>query len=519
MKKGIRFAFFSILFLAGIFMLCWYFIMKREVPKHARCIPKNAIAVLTLNLRELAFDQSSGGHLFPEMATKKSLSKELEPFLRAIEKNDGLGLSETADVLVFFYQDGDAAFFGLVASMDDSLKFGKLIREQFPKQFSFMNFSVKGTNLVRFDTSSAVLGWNNDVAIILYPFSDHDANLTAEQCAKLLVLSENNSILTNESFCEHELSSFDAGIWIQTKPLLEFSGGGKLFRAACDDSKYISLAIDFQKGEIDIRRIIEGDGNKHAIPYNGPLLLTCDPKQVKGFWRTPIDFQNDSLINSLSRTMPYNLLPLNEEQAETFAKTLDGNCTLLFHDTLSYNVNYITYDFDENFNRIPKYEVKKETTNGITACFGLKNEKTAQQLLTDWMKADSIPFNGTSWQIENGGAKQHMMISENVLTITNWPQADGKKREVPEELQGLDLYFPIGEYLSTSDNSVFYFLFSKYDGGQKLLGENIKLVTVSSPLILNKKRSSQMRLTMANNGLNVLIQLEELFGKMVDGGK
>ena len=517
MKKGIRIAFISILFLVGVFMLCWYFMMKREVPKHARCIPKNVIAVLTLNMRALALDQSSGGHLFPERAGEKS--KELEPFLRAIEKNDGLGLNETADVLGFFYQDGDAAFFGVIASVKDSLKFGKLIREQMPKQFSIKPFSLRGTTLVRFDTSSAILGWNNDVAVFLFPFSNHDATVTANQCAKLLAQSEEESILTNESFREHELSSFDAGIWIQTKPFLEFTEGGKLFRTAFDDVKYISLALDFQNGELDIRRIIEGDGKKHNISYNGPLLLTCDPKQVKGYWRIPIDFQNDSLINSLARTMPYNILPLNDEQSKKLAATLDGNCTLLYHDTLSYTVNYITYEYDENFNRIPKSEMKREITNGITACFGLKNEKSAKQFLTEWMKEDSIPFNGGSWLIEDQGATQRMMISENVLTITNWPQADGKKREIPEELQGLDLYFPIGEYFSSADNSALFFLFSKYDGGQKLLGEHIKLVTISTPLLLNNKRSSQMRLAMANKEVNALVQLEELFGKMVDGGK
>ncbi|HET6992926.1 MAG TPA: hypothetical protein VFJ43_16460, partial [Bacteroidia bacterium] len=180
MRKGIRIAFLCILLLSGIAMLYWYFLMKRELPKHARCIPKDVVAVLTLNMRELSLDRSSGGHLFPEMAGKRIVHKELEPFSRAVEANGGLGLNETADVLAFFYHNGDAAFFGVAASVKDSLKFGKLIREHLPKEFSIEPFTLRGVTLVRFDTSAAVIGWNKDIALFLYPFSNHGATETAD---------------------------------------------------------------------------------------------------------------------------------------------------------------------------------------------------------------------------------------------------------------------------------------------------------------------------------------------------
>src|SRR6266498_3237328 len=153
MKKALRTGLVVIMLLAGTAMLFWYFLMRRDVPKHARCIPKDAIAVLTLNLRELALDHASGEHLFPEMADKKTFSKEIDPFLKAVETNGGSGLAETADVLGFFFRDGEEAYWGVCASVKDSTKFGKLLREQLAKQFSIKPFSIIGSTMIRFDTT------------------------------------------------------------------------------------------------------------------------------------------------------------------------------------------------------------------------------------------------------------------------------------------------------------------------------------------------------------------------------
>jgi hypothetical protein len=521
MRKGIRIAALVILFLGGTALLFWYFLMKREVPKHARCIPKDVIAVMTLNMRELALDRSSGGHLFPEMADKKIIHKELEPFARAVEANDGIGLNETADVLAFFYHNGDAAFFGVVASVKDSFKFGKLIREQLPKEFSIAPFSLRGVTMVRFDTTAAVLGWNKDIALFLYPFSNHGASVTAEQCAQLLTQSEDQSILTNADFRAHELTSFDAGIWIQTQPFLAFTEGGKIFKSAFDDVKTISLGLDFQDGELDIQRVIEGDGKNHNTPYNAPVLLSCDPKQVKGFFRTPVDFSNDSLLHVLENTYPFNVLPFDDEQLSRLSSALDGNCTTLIHDTMSYSRSYITYEYDENFDRFPKTESITETTTGISTCFGLKNEKLARESVGAYFKTDTNAtiLNENSWSYDNGAEKYRLQISENILTYTNWPESDGKKREIPDQLQGLDVYYPLGDYFAPSNKSGLSFLFPHYEDAQKLLSENLKLVTVSQPLIADHKRSSEIRLVLANKDVNALIQLEELFRKVYDEGK
>lgn len=545
MKKGIRIAFFSLLFVAGAAMIIWFLIMRRQVPQHAQCIPKNAIAVLTLNIRELALDRAPGGHLFPELADKPS--KELERFTKAIEKNDGAGITATADVLGFFYREGESAFFGVSVALDDSAKFGKLLREQLNKDLSLRAFSSKGTSVLRFDTSSAIIGWNNDLALLMYPVSNEGAEKTAEQCVKLLKQTEEQSVLTDENFRAHESSSFDAGLWIQPEEFKTFTGGGSMMRIAFNNMKYLSLAMDFQDGEVIIRNLITEEKISTGVPHNAPVLLTCDPKQVLGFYRGTLDLQNAAFVvdstfdlvpldsgNAASSTgqarlikhtllddyagnPPLSSLPLDEEQITTLTKALDGNFTILVHDTFSYDMNFITYEFDEDFNRIAKPGTKHETQRGLTFSFGLKDEKTAKALLTEWMKADSIPYSGNTWQIDDHGSIHYMTIADHVLSVSNWKRADGKPRAIPESWMHLDAFLPVGKvFISDMMGLVNYFI-PQINDDKNLLAENIGDVLISQPLVVGNTRSSQIRLTMKNRKVNALVQLEELFRKISEG--
>jgi hypothetical protein len=536
MKKGFRIVIFSLLFLGGVGMITWYLIMRRQVPQHAQCIPKNAIAVLTLNLRELALDRATGGHLFPELADKPS--KELERFTKAIEKNDGAGLAETADVLGFMYLEGESAFFGVSASLNDSAKFGKLLREQLNKEFSLQHISSNGASMLRFDTSSAIIGWNKDIVLFLYPVSNEGADKTAEHCAKLLKQTKEASVLTDENFCTHELASFDAGLWVQPQQLMAFTGGGSLFRVVFNNMKYLSLAIDFQDGEVIIRNLITEEKISTGVLHNAPVLLTCEPKQVIGFYRSALDLQNDSLVEELSPLVsldsgkalppvkhslledyaanpPLNMLPLDDEQIMQLAKSLDGNFTVLVHDTFSYDMDFITYDYDADFNRIPKQVTKRENEHGLTASFGLKDQATAKKLLTAWMEADSIPFSGNTWMVKSSGASaRYMMIADNVLSVSNWKQTDGKPRPIPESWMHLDMFLPVGKVVIPELMGWVNYFYPQINDNKNLLSQNMENILVSEPLIVGNTRSSQIRLTMRNRKVNALVQLEELFLKI-----
>ncbi len=506
MKRGIRITFFTVLFLAGTGMLLWYLLMKREVPAHARCIPRNAVAVVTLNLRELALDHASDEHLFPEVAGKPV--KALESIRKAIRATGGSGIKETADVLAFFYQDGDAAFIGVAAAVDDSVYLRKLVRSELPKYMGLHEISAGGKTLFRLDTTSAVLGWNQEIVLLLYPFSDHGAEVTAAQCAKLLDQDESASVLADENFREHELSSFDAGFWLQAKPFLAFTRGGDLFRVALHNVDYLSLAIGFREGEINMRKIVTVNKPSATIAYNTPLLVPCDPKQVKGFWHLPLDLRNDSMLDAYADAPPLGILPFGDDRTKALAKFLDGNSCVYTHDTLSYGMEYITYEYDEEFNQVPKKGFRRITKIASSTTYGVSDTTGAKKLITEWMRTDSVPFKDGAWVVSENGMEERLVLSGKLLTITNWPLTDGTQRAMPA--QNLDLYFPVGEYLQSYSEGVRFFMDEDL---QALLGENLGVLTMSQPLVLGNSRSSGIRLVMKNKSVNALVQLEDLAKK------
>jgi len=507
MKKAIRFAFFTLLVLAGSGMLIWYFIMKRRVPEHAHCIPKNAMAVVTLNLREIVLDRSGDKHLFPELAGKTS--KTLEPFLKAIERNDGAGLKETADVLAFMYQDGDAAFIGVAARVNDSAKFGRLVRKELAKEMNVVHLSASGNPIVGFDTSAVTLGWSNDVALLLYPFSNTDISETSRQCTRLLSQTENASILSDENFKTHELTAFDAGAWIHIDPFRTFMGNGAQIRMALDGLDYVSYAIDFRDGEVDARCIITG--NK---PFTDQLqLITGDASQVMGFWHHAFHFEDASLQDAFASKSSLADLPFDEEQIKQLIPQLDGNYTLLFHDTISYDMPYVAYEYDEDFNQVARTAYKRVTTRATSFCFGLKNAAAAKKLIASFAAMDSVPAMADGWNYSDNGLKKRILISENILTITSWPQSDGKKRAVPANWEAFDLFLPVGDYLKTSDLSDAIFFFPKLGNGQDLFVKHLGVLSISKPLAAGNTRSADIRLKMTNDNVNALVQLEELIRK------
>src|ERR1044072_1825624 len=66
-KIFIRSVFIALILTGAIAFIVWWMSMRRVVPEHARVIPQDAFAVVTLNLREISIDHSSDEHLYPEM--------------------------------------------------------------------------------------------------------------------------------------------------------------------------------------------------------------------------------------------------------------------------------------------------------------------------------------------------------------------------------------------------------------------------------------------------------------------
>ena len=127
------------------------------------------------------------------------------------------------------------------------------------------------------------------------------------------------------------------------------------------------------------------------------------------------------------------------------------------------------------------------------------------------MKKDSIGIKNNKGIINEKSETFRLGISQNILTYTNWPKSDGVKREFPNEFKMHAVYYPTKNIFYSSNESILSFLFPNYNATKKLLSENIKLLTISKPTIINNTRTSQIRLIMTNKDINSIVQLEKLF--------
>lgn len=498
----------ALILTGAVAFLVWYWTMKREVPAHARVIPSDAFAVLTLNLRELASDRSGDEHLFPEMADQSMMQKELEPFTRAILANGSTGTDEMSDILMFTYHSGEAGFFGIAVLLDDSAEFGNLMRVHVKKEFNIVPWTSDGIPVVRFDTTAAAIGWTEDVALFLYPLGNHGIATVSTQCIKLLKQQKENSVLANENFCDMELNSFAMSLWVQTKPFVNFTGGGELVEQVTDNIQYFNYMADFQDGEILVRSewhlqddVVKDNLKEFAFP--------CELNLMTGFIRTHIDIDNDTLYDRFMSSSMMEKLPINEEDGKRLLPYLTGDCILIGHDTVTQMV------IEDMSVLSPESDTSIAVVRPETYCFHLSHPAEAQSLITSLMQRDSIPLTARGWEYDVWGQKGwRMIVEEDLLTITNHEAVDGRPHAITAELAGYMAWFDLHRILLAPEDVLPRRLVGNSDNSQTYLADHLVTCTSTLPVQFGNVRRSEIKITFRNEDVNGLVQAEELLRKI-----
>jgi hypothetical protein len=506
-KVFLRSVAIAIILTGAIAFLVWYWTMKREVPLQARVIPSDAFAVLTLNLRELADDRAGDEHLFPEMTDESMLQKELAPFTRAVTANGSTGMEETSDVLLFTYHSGEAGFFGIAVQLEDSTEFGNLMRIHVKNEYNIIPWTNDGIPIMRFDTTAAVIGWTNDVALFLYPLGNHGIATVSTQCIKLLKQQKENSVLMNENFREMELNTFAMSLWVQTKPFKNFTGGGKLVDQLTNGIQYFNYMADFQDGEILIRsewHLDDGVKKDQMKEFEFP----CELSTMNSFIRTSFDPEIDSLYGDYEQQSGMRHLPLTEEQIGQIIPFLSGDCIFITHDTTTRAISTpLALNEDRDTTHV--------TNNGETYSFLVTHPDEVRALITSYMEHDSIPLTTRGWEydyIYSSGWR--MILDDHLLTVTNDDRVDGRPHAITGELAGYMAYFNLHKIFLEQDGSLAGWLMPKFDDAHKFLADNLVTCSNTLPVQFGNVRRSEIKITFRNEDVNGLVQAEELLRKI-----
>lgn len=490
MRKGLfRIIGIAALLAAVVVLLVFYFSMKREVPAHARVIPSDAVAVLTLNPRELVADHAEDKRLFADITGTALAEKELEPLTRAIANNDGeSGIEAGADILCFAYRTGEEAFFGVAMQLSDSAAFGKLVRVQLAKDYNIQTLSLGGMPVMQFDTTAAVFGWTEDVALLLYPIGNHSIATVSSQCSKLLKQQKENSVLANENFCAMELKSFSMALWVQTQPLIEMTEGGSLIEAIAEDVETYSYLADFSEGEMLIRsEWLLADETKRKMIKE--FAFPCDTSLLRSFIRGRFELDADSMPTHSYAADGLMRIPVSDEECKQLYKYMTGDCITIAH---------------------PQSEQGEEFT---THCFLLSDAERAKTFLTVTMQRDSIPLTAAGWSYAvMGDSSWRMIISDELLTITNHPGVDGRKHSIAPNLAGYMAWFNLQKIFSDVIGDRSFFV-PVTDAAAALLAEHMTTCSSTLPVQFGNVRHSEIVVRFRNKEVNALVQMEDLAGK------
>jgi hypothetical protein len=493
-KTAIRITAATIILVATGYILFWYLLHKREVPQHARVVPSDAIAVVNLNIPNLADDYSNRTTGIDSASSL--FGNELSSIIGDINQASGLVLG--SDVILFMYQSGDAAYFGVALDIEDSALFGKRIRSN--NQIEFRPWNDHGFPVMRIDTTPGVIGWTESTALLIYPFSNHGVAHTSVQCIELLKQKEEKSVIANENYKSFALGDFDAAIWIQPKSLLKFTDNGDLFRQTFSGIEYVNYTFEFDEGKINGRsEWTLPNATRIGAPVDMPL--PAEGKEILGMIRFDLDINDTSLYSSFVDAPPLNALPLTDEESTSLLPYLTGECAICLFDTIA----------DEHASGSSMRRSREFAERGYSFSFLLRDGDKADEILSEIMTRDSIPRNENTWYYKESGSDVRMSIDGNLLSVTNSPDADGRRHEMPLFLQRKQFWFDVKRLtVNPAPFGLLSWFLPSYPQNHKFISEMVKQANGTTPAQLNNMMWSTFEIEFTDTKTNGLVQLEKL---------
>lgn len=488
-KNVIRISVALLILLASGYIIIWFLLHKREVPKHAYVVPANAMAVVTLNIPELAEDYMDRELGIDSAST--FFANELKWIYGKESSNNGIALQ--SDVLLFAYQSGEAAYFGVALEVEDSAAFGKHIRTN--NQIRFQRWNDRGFPVMRIDTTPAVIGWTNNTALLIYPITNHGVAHTSVQCIELLKQKTENSIAANANYCKLAETDFDAALWIQPKPLLTFTDNGALLEQTFSGVEYVNYNFTFEEGKI-LGRCEWTLPGVTRIGAPAEMPLPAEGTDIIGMIRFDLNTEDSSMYDAYADAPPVNGLPLTDEEAEELLPFLSGACALCMYDTI------------ESDKRDTSHNIQME--RGYSYSYVLSNPDRAKELLTEIMERDSVPFKDNAWIYNEGAGEIRMTIDGNLLSVTNSPKADGRRHEMPLFLKRKQYWFDIKTITkSSAPIGILSWFFPSYSENHLTISEIFRQANGTTPAQLDNLLWSTFEIEFTDPKTNGLIQLEK----------
>jgi hypothetical protein len=522
---------FTLIGLAGTL---WFFLSGHSAPDHARYIPSDAIAVVTVNTKRIAADILLGGELKKD--TTLGENKTLEKWKKASEENGGIGLSLTADILFFSCTSPGSKqpYTGMVLQLDDDQTLLRFINKELPKLIDTAQenllklnpaINYQGYIVVNKGTGSRFcFGFNRHAAVLIKAlWAVGDQDFFSKELSRLFKLPKDSSILANENFRTSERRSSDISGWFNyNHPQLKH-----LFTSKKDSvypPGYVNAWLDFNKGTGDLTLYIIPSDKKRAAVFvknhsENDFLKVISTDNFTTLFQADLNMPN--LITNLKRLgNEHTLDRLCGEWGLTtgdIAESFTGKADLLFNGFVHYQKKYIAYEYDADFNQVTVEKYRDERIPGFVMRMGMDGSKAMLNLLPKLLTNKRI----SPWQLGyrlNADIPVYMYPVGSYLYITNasdskW-RTGGKNHSVEEETAELPKHSS-GVYCDLpSLRKELQKEFPRTDEEEKKAWDTFRSVSLTADEEPGGRTTFSLDLKLSDPKTNALVQLINLFQEM-----
>ena len=229
-----------VILLLGVSWLLFRFFLHSS-DAHLKVIPKNAAAVLKIDVKALAL-KADPLKLMQEPAFKNVPGTGGSSIRRLISDPFSTGVDPLADVYAFIAKEDEATVAAVVFKIKDDGDF-----EKFERALGIDGSLVVESGIYYSEIDeSRCIAWNNEAGILMSVMNGGDKKVLAK---KLLGQDKSESILAKDSYTAFAGKKSDMGIYFDNAELAKLNSGSPLFTNGFSDG-HGELLLNFENDKI-----------------------------------------------------------------------------------------------------------------------------------------------------------------------------------------------------------------------------------------------------------------------------
>ena len=530
----------KIILFVALFIFVLSIFSCNKIPKHAKYIPKNALAVMTVDMnkmsKKLIWNVLTGSEIFDDM--QKDIKNEESK--KAMKDFSNIGIDPTETIYLFY--NGNMKNENhpcLLAAMKDASKFETFINKNYPEIKLEENKDFK-TCIVE---KKYIIAWNKDAAIATlinsnefnFETEETDSNAVANlidgtnektYLAELFTQKSNNAITDISNFKKLQNEGHDFAVWVNYEELYNQSAafGGESMKAFLKPEYMkdaaLAMGFNFEKGSLDMEmdyyfsEKLASIYKKYAtdnvnadlvnnIPSNNIAFIgayNIKPKMIQAFLE---EFKLDGMANLGLAAVGMSM--------ETIMSAFKGDMVYAMSDLKMKPKDSTKNDFSFS-NDTPDFNV--------TYAMSIDDVTSFEKILNKGVKENFLTKNGNSYSLPNSQEgvliydKNKMVFSNHNKIAEQYMTAKGNAKEnIPAEVWKHIANNPISFYADLKKIMEVVPNDEKDEANKQLMSE-LKTMFTYAQLYGGKMKGNanhlEGNLYFANKDENAMIQLIKL---------